>query len=98
MFHNNPTPANPDTHTTRLIANDRFVSCGVTLGDLVGVRRYSAWHNTQSLYEVRFRRGSIDMSQDTLIALVRQGAEAIRTRPHDPDCSAIIANLEEHTA
>lgn len=93
MIHNNPAPAHPDTHTTRVTSNDRFVSCGIALGDLIHIRRYSAWHNAQPLYELRFRRGSIDMSQDTLTQLVRQGAEAINARPRDPDYSAITADL-----
>lgn len=92
-YKRNPEPAHPDTHTTRVTSNDRFVSCGISLGDLIHIRRYSAWHNTEPLYEVRFRRGSIDMSQETLIGLVRQGAEAINAKPRDPDYSGACADL-----
>lgn len=87
-FHNNPTPAHPDTHGTRVTSNDRFVSATITLGDLLYVRQYSAWHNSQPLYQLRFRRGSMDISQDTMIALVREGTEALAAEPRDIEGTA----------
>lgn len=95
MLHNNPTPTHPDTHATRVTSNDRFVSAGINLGDLLFVRRYSAWHNTQPLFEARFRHGVIDMSQDTLIALVRSGQEALAAPDPYIECSGATADLGE---
>jgi hypothetical protein len=94
-LHNNPEPLHPDTHTTRVTSNDRFVSAGISLGDLIMVRKYSAWHNQQPLYELRFRHGAIDISHGTLTAIVRHGQEALCAPDRDADCSGAVANLDE---
>lgn len=95
MLHNNPPSARPDTHATRVQSNDRFISAGITLGDLLFVRRYSAWHNTQPLFEARFRHGMIDMSQATLVDLVRQAQEALASPDPYIECSGATADLGE---
>jgi hypothetical protein len=94
-FRKNPEPAHPDTHTTRVTSNDRFVCAAIALGDLLYVRRYSAWHNTEALFEVRFRRGTIDMSAATLTEIVRQGQEALASAPRDAEISGSAADLGE---
>lgn len=94
-YHTHPAPEHPDVHTTRVVSNDRFVSAGIALGDLIFVRRYSAWHNSQPLFELRFRRGTIDMSADTLAAIVRQGQEALAAPDVDPDISGSFTDMEK---
>lgn len=93
-YRNNPEIPHPDTHTTRVSSNDRFVFAGINLGDLIMVRRYSAWHNTQALYELRFRHGTIDMSHATLTEIVRQGQEALCAQDRDTRYPVSRADLE----
>ena len=86
-------PEIPDTHSTRVVGHDRHVSCGINLGDLIMVRKYAAWHNSQPLYQLRFRHGTIDCSHTTLQAIVRQGTEALCAPERDADCSGSRADL-----
>lgn len=95
MLHNNPTPTRPDTHCTRVTSSDRFISAGIALGDLLYVRPYTSWHQQHALFEVRFRHGSMDVSMETMTALVRMGQEAIVAAPKTAECSGAVVDLGE---
>lgn len=85
----------PDSHATRVVSNDRHVYAGINLGDLIMVRKYSAWHNSQPLYQLRFRHGTIDCSHTTLQAIVRQSTEALCAPDRDADMSGSCADMGE---
>lgn len=85
----------PETHATRVTSNDKHVYAGINLGEFVMVRKYSAWHNTQALYELRFQHGTMDMSHATLQGIVRQGQEALCTPQPDADCSGSFTDMGE---
>lgn len=95
IYQKHPEPGNPDHHTTRVTSNDRFVCAAINLGDLIYVRRYSAWHNTEPLYEVRFRRGTMDCSHATLTEIVRQGQEALCAPDREADYSGSFTDMGE---
>lgn len=64
-------------------------------GDFVGIRRYPARY--ESTVEVRFKNVRVDMSEDTLRDLIREGQEvlAIANDFHSADLSGAAANIEE---
>ncbi|MDP7729541.1 hypothetical protein [Mycobacterium sp. TY813] len=66
---------NQNFHTTLVRSNDRFVSAAINLGDLITIHPYaSRWPET--LYMVRFRHGSVDMSETSLDELVAKAQAA----------------------
>lgn len=72
---------NPTVHTTLVRSNDRFVTASINLGELIHIHPYaSRW--PEPLYAVRFRHGSMDMSQtslDQLIVKAQAAREMSRT-------------------
>jgi hypothetical protein len=94
-YHKNPEPRHADTHATRVTFNGPFMSASIALGDLLFIRRYSAWHNEQPLYQLRFRRGSIDMCHDALVQLVRQGQESLVAPEREVNCSGAYCEVED---
>lgn len=84
----------PDTHSTRVVSNDHNIYAGINLGQLVLVRKYAAWHNSQPLYQLRFQHGTIDCSHTTLQRMVKQGTEALCSPERDADCSGSFTDME----
>jgi len=81
-------------HATRVVGNDYHVYASINLGALITIRKYSAWHNSQPLYDLKFQHGNIDCSHATLTALVRQAQEALCAPESDADCSGSFTDME----
>lgn len=63
--------------TTLVRSNERWVTAGITLGELVHVRQRQTWHSKGIVFDITFEHGCVLIDAQKLVDLMQQARAAL---------------------